>query len=163
MFFADTQNKLLHAVTGHTAAEIIVNRADAEKPNMALTAWKGSIVRKGDIFTAKNYLTKDEIDTLNRLVVIFLETAELRAKNRQDLTMDFWRDNVDRILDMNDQKILSGHGTVSNADMEKIARKVYDTFDAKRKAFDARQADEQDLKELEQEIKKQKNAHNDGM
>jgi len=83
MFFAETQNKLLYAVTEQTAAEIIVSRADVNKPNMALTSWKGGIVRKQDIYTAKNYLTKDEIDTLNRLVVIFLETAELRAKNRQ--------------------------------------------------------------------------------
>ena len=65
---------------------------------MALTAWKGSVVRKQDIFIAKNYLTEDEIDTLNRLVVIFLETAELRAKNRYDITMKFWHENVDRIL-----------------------------------------------------------------
>ena len=82
MFFAETQNKLLYAVTGNTAAEIIVSRADASKENMALTSWKGSIVRKQDLIIAKNYLSEDEIDTLNRLVVIFLETAELRAKNR---------------------------------------------------------------------------------
>lgn len=69
--------KLLFAVTGQTAAEIILNRADAEMPNMALTSWKGGVVRKQDIFIAKNYLNSDEIDTLNRLVVIFLETAEL--------------------------------------------------------------------------------------
>ncbi len=98
MFFAETQNKLLYAVTGKTAAEIIVERADAEKPNMALTAWKGSIVRKQDINVAKNYLNEEEIDTLNRLVVIFLETAELRAKSRQEIRMDFWRKNVDKIL-----------------------------------------------------------------
>jgi hypothetical protein len=106
MFFAETQNKLLFAVSGKTAAEIVLSRADATKPNMALTSWKGSIVRKGDIFTAKNYLTADEIDTLNRLVVIFLETAELRAKNRIDITMDFWRDNVDKILALNDKLVL---------------------------------------------------------
>ena len=87
MFFAETQNKLLYAVTNKTAAEIIVNRANAEKANMALTSWKGSIVRKQDIFIAKNYLYEDEIDTLNRLVVIFLESAELRVKSRNDKTM----------------------------------------------------------------------------
>lgn len=70
MFFAETQNKLLYAVTRQTAAEIILARADAGKPNMALTSWKGHVVRKQDIFIAKNYLTEDEIDTLNRLVVI---------------------------------------------------------------------------------------------
>lgn len=156
MFFAETQNKLLYAVTGRTAAEIIVDRADADKPNMALTSWKGGVVRKGDIFIAKNYLTADEIDTLNRLVVIFLETAELRIKERLDLTMDFWQENVDRILSFNDKKVLTGHGSVSTADMEKAARQVFAEFDAKRKAYAARQADEQDLQELENEIKKRK-------
>ena len=106
MFFAETQNKLLFAVTGKTAAEIIVSRANAEEPNMALTSWKGSIVRKQDIFTAKNYLTEDEIDTLNRLVVIFLESAELRAKSRMDITLSFWYDNVDKILEFQDKSIL---------------------------------------------------------
>ena len=99
MFFAEIQNKLLFAVTGQTAAEIVLNRADVDKPNMALTFWKGNVVRKQDIFIAKNYLDSDEIDTLNRLVVIFLETAELRAKNRIDITMKFWQENVDRILE----------------------------------------------------------------
>jgi hypothetical protein len=156
MFFAETQNKLLYAVTSKTAAEIIVSRARADAPNMNLTSWKGSIVRKGDIYTAKNYLTEDEIDTLNRLVVIFLESAELRAKNRLDLTISFWSDNVDRILDFNDQKILQRKGTISNAMMEKKVKEIYRQFDAKRKAWEAQQADEQDLKEIEQEIKSRK-------
>jgi hypothetical protein len=89
MFFAETQNKLLFAVTGKTAAELIVDRADTQKENMGLTSWKGTIVRKQDIIIAKNYLSEDEIDTLNRLVVIFLETAELTVKERKDLTMLF--------------------------------------------------------------------------
>src|SRR5690554_4311539 len=110
MFFAETQNKLLYAVTNQTASEIIVSRADASKPNMALTNWKGSIVRKQDIYIAKNYLTEDEIDTLNRLVVIFLETAELRVKERKDITMDFWRENVDRMIAFNDRKLLDSKG-----------------------------------------------------
>jgi hypothetical protein len=82
---------------------------------MALTSWKGTIVRKQDILIAKNYLNEDEIDSLNRFVVVFLETAELRAKNRQDITMDFWRDNVDKILTLNDKPLLQGSGTISNA------------------------------------------------
>lgn len=104
----------------------------------------------GEIFIAKNYLNKDEIDTLNRLVVIFLETAELRAKNRQDLNTSFWRENVDKILELNDQKILKTKGRISNAEMEQTVRAVYEAFDAKRKAFDAQQADAQDLEELKQ-------------
>lgn len=156
MFFAETQNKLLFAVTGKTAAEIIVNRADAEKPNMALTNWKGKVVRKQDIFTAKNFLSADEIDTLNRLVVIFLETAELRAKNRLDISTYFWRENVDRILDLNDKKILKGTGSVSKALMEKKVREIYNKFDKRRKAYEAELADAQDLKEIEEEVKSSK-------
>jgi hypothetical protein len=149
MFFAETQNKLLYAVTGQTAAEIIVSRADAEQPNMALTSWKGAIVRKGDIVIAKNYLNADEIDTLNRLVVIFLETAELRAKNKEDIKMAFWKENVDRILEFNDQKILNNAGKISNAVMEEKVKAIYEEFDNKRKAFDAEAADKQDLEEIE--------------
>ena len=157
MFFAETQNKLLYAVTNKTAAEIIISRADAAQPNMALTSWQGAVVRKQDVFIAKNYLNADEVDTLNRLVVIFLETAELRAKNRIDITMKFWRENVDRILEFNDKQILKHKGKISNAEMEKIARQVYEKFDKKRKAYDARLADEQDLEELKQlEAKLQK-------
>ena len=159
MFFAETQNKLLFAVTNQTAAEIIVSRADAQKQNMGLTSWKGTIVRKGDVFTAKNYLTEDEIDTLNRLVVVFLESAELRAKNRQDITMDFWQENVDKIIEFNDKKLLKNRGSVSKSQMEKIAGQVYEDFNNKRKIADAQQADLEDLKQiemLEKQIKENK-------
>jgi len=146
MFFAETQNKLLFAVTKQTAAEIVYSRADKDAPNMALTSFKGAVVRKGDITTAKNYLSEDEIDTLNRLVVIFLETAELRVKSRKDITMAFWKTNVDKVLEFNDQEILQGNGTISKAMMEKKVQEIYAAFDAKRKATDAK---EEDLKELE--------------
>jgi hypothetical protein len=159
MFFAETQNKLLYAVAGKTAAEIILDRADADKSNMALTSWKGSVVRKQDIFIAKNYLNKDEIDTLNRLVVIFLETAELRAKNRYDITMKFWHENVDRILTFNERPLLKGKGTISKVEMEEKVREIYRLFDAKRKKYEAIQADQADLAELkllEEKIEKSK-------
>lgn len=156
LFFAETQNKLLYAVTGQTAAEIVVSRANAQQPNMALTSWKGTIVRKQDIFTAKNYLQEAEIDTLNRLVVIFLEMAELRAKERLDITTAFWRENVDRILTFNEKKILLDTGSVSNEQMEQTVRNIYDEFDAKRKAFEASEADRHDLEELEKQIKNHK-------
>lgn len=159
MFFTETQNKLLFAVTNQTAAEIVVSRADAQKQNMGLTSWKGTIVRKGDIFIAKNYLTEDEIDTLNRLVVVFLESAELRAKNRQDITMDFWQENVDKIIEFNDKKLLKDRGSVSKSQMEKIAGQVYEDFNNKRKIADAQQADLEDLKQiemLEKQIKENK-------
>ena len=153
MFFAETQNKLLFAVTDKTAAELITSRANEDKSNMALSSWKGSIVRKQDIFIAKNYLSEDEIDTLNRLVVIFLETAELRAKNRIDITIKFWQETVDKILEFNDKKILSGKGLISNAQMEKKVREIYDRFDTKRKEYEAIQADKYDLEDLEKAIK----------
>lgn len=150
LFFAQVQNKLLYAVTHATAAEIIVSRADAEKANMGLTAWKGSIVRKQDIYTAKNYLNADEIDTLNRLVTIFLETAELRAKNRVDTTMDFWRENADRIIQSNEFKLLQNQGTINKEKMEALAISQYQLFDKKRKTHEAQQADKQDEEELQQ-------------
>lgn len=149
MFYAQTQNKILYAITGQTAAEIVVSRADASKSNMALTSWEGSVVRKGDIYTAKNYLTEDEIDTLNRFVMVFLESAELRAKNRQDITMDFWRENIDKIITFNDKELLKGNGSISNEQMKKLVGKVYEEFDTKRKQFEAQQADLYDLKEIE--------------
>lgn len=159
MFFAETQNKLLFAVTKRTAAEIVVDRADADAINMGLTNWKGSVVRKQDITVAKNYLSSDEIDTLNRLAVIFLETAELRAKNRVDITMDFWRQNVDRILDGNEMPLLEDKGSVSHKQMEDRVRKEYEQFDARRKKYDAEQADAQDLEELkalEEQVKRER-------
>ena len=159
MFFAETQNKLLYAVTGKTAAEIVVFRADGSKPNMNLTSWKGSIVRKQDVFIAKNYLTHDEIDILNRLVVLFLESAELRAKNRKDLTMSFWRENVDKILEFQDKIVLRDAGSVSHTVMEKQVRKIYELFDERRKATEAKEADQADLEELkrlEEKVKKGK-------
>lgn len=116
---------------------------------MALTSWKGSVVRKQDIFIAKNYLTKDEIDSLNRFVVVFLETAELRAKNRQDITMGFWRENVDRIIEFNDRRLLSAHGSISNAQMEEMVKKIYEKYDNNRKKHEAQKADYEDLLELE--------------
>lgn len=149
MFYAQTQNKILYAITGQTAAEIVVSRADTSKSNMALTSWEGSVVRKGDIYTAKNYLTEDEIDTLNRFVMVFLESAELRAKNRQDITMDFWRENIDKIITFNDKELLKGNGSISNEQMKKLVGKVYEEFDTKRKQFEAQQADLYDLKEIE--------------
>lgn len=157
MFFAETQNKLLYAVTGQTAAEIITHRADASKPNMGLTSWKGSIVRKGDICVAKNYLEESEIDKLNRLTNIFLESAELRVKERKDLTLDFWRSNVNSLLTFQGQDILTGNGSISNAQMEQHVYAIYEDFDKRRKAFEVQMADKEDalyFERMESEVKK---------
>lgn len=153
LFFADTQNKLLFGVTRKTAAEIIDTRANADAPNMALTSWSGSIVRKADVIVVKNYLTSDEIDVLNRLVTIFLESAELHVKMRKDLTLDFWRASVDKLLLDHGVPLLQSHGRITMEQAQIHARKIYEEFDARRKAFDAAQADELDLLELEQETK----------
>jgi hypothetical protein len=152
MFFAETQNKLLYAITQKTAAEIVISRADASSPNMALTAWKGKIVRKQDIYIAKNYLTEDELDSLNRLVIIFLEVAELQAKDKKDITMKFWRENIDGIISFNKKELLIGKGNVSNEQMEKFVDEVYEKFDEKRKHFELQQADAEDMEELKQVV-----------
>lgn len=150
LFFAEVQNKLIYAVSGHTAAELVVDRANSSEPNMALTSWKGARVRKQDVIIAKNYLSTDEIDTLNRLVVIFLEQAELRVKQRQDLTLNFWRNNLDKMLDFNDQPILDGAGKVSREQMEALVHKRDEEFDSRRKQQERLDADADDLKEIEQ-------------
>jgi hypothetical protein len=148
LFFAETQNKLLFAVTRQTAAEIVVTRADPSAPNMALTNWSGSRVRKHDVIVAKNYLSADEVDTLNRLVVIFLEQAELRVKERKQLTLDYWRQNVDRLLDFNEKAVLTHAGSVSREAMERIARERFDAFDENRRIAEASQADAEEIAEL---------------
>lgn len=159
-FFANTQNKLLFAVTGKTAAELIVSRANSNEKNMGLTSFKGSIVRKEDIYIAKNYLTANELDTLNRFVIVFLETAELKAKNREYITMDFWYENVDKIIEFNDRKVLNNTGTISHEAMKKIVADRYMEFDKKRKEYAKLISDENELMEieaLEQKIKNEKN------
>ncbi len=161
MFFAETQNKLLFAVSGQTAAEVIVARADSNKKNMGLTGWKGGIVRKQDIIIAKNYLSEDEIDTLNRLVVIFLETAELTVKERKDLTIAFWKENVDKLLNFQNKKILRGIGSMSHEQMEVLVGKVYEEFDQNRKEYDTFLSDQNDLNEIK-EIEDQINKHKKG-
>lgn len=165
LFFAEVQNKLLYAVTRHTAAELVVARADPESPNVALMSWSGSRVRKQDVTIAKNYLTSDEIDTLNRLVVIFLEQAELRVKERKVLTLGYWRSNVDRMLEFNEKPILDGKGRISHDTMQKIAHDRYERFDSARRLAEARQADAEELAELEQlerELEKKTGRKNNG-
>lgn len=153
-FFAEVQNKLLYAVTQHTAAEIVVNRAKADLPNMGLTAWKGSIVRKEDIFIAKNYLTNNEVDTLNRIVTLFLDTAELRVKEQIPLSLEFWKQEADAVIQFSRKPLLNNPGTISHDAMKAIASKIYTEFDTNRKRTEAQQADEEDNKALEKLINK---------
>ena len=106
-------------------------------------------MRKHDVIVAKNYLTKDEIDTLNRLVVIFLDQAELRAKDGKTLTLDFWRSNLDRLMQFNDRPVLSSAGSISHEKMKSIAEERYLEFDEKRRAAEALEAEHEDIKALE--------------
>ncbi|QWT46489.1 virulence RhuM family protein [Azospira inquinata] len=159
-FFATVQNLLLYAVTQQTAAELILARANAADPHFGLLAWKGAQVRKQDIIVAKNYLTEDEIDTLNRLVVIFLETAELRAKRQTVTPMAFWQENVGQIITANGFPLLSGAGAISHAHMEQQVGALFQGYDQHRKGLEAQAADAQDeaeLKALENKIKHRPN------
>jgi len=156
-FFATVQNLLLYAVTRQTAAEIILTRANPADPHFGLLTWKGAQVRKQDIVVAKNYLTEDEIDTLNRLVVIFLETAELRAKRREEIRMAFWQENVGQIITANGFPLLSGTGSVSHARMEQKVGTLFQDYDQRRKTLEAQAADvrdEAELRALESTLKK---------
>jgi hypothetical protein len=135
-FFATVQNKMLHAVTGRTAAEIVLARANPNEPNMGLTSWKGGKVRKGDVTVAKNYLADPEIKDLNRVVVMFLDVAEDRAERRKAMTMADWETELDRFLVYNERAVLTGSGRVSHAEMEQIASDRFNAFDAVRKAAD---------------------------
>ena len=153
MFFAQTQNKLLYAITHKTAAELICERANAKELNMGLTSWKGNIVRKGDVIVAKNYLHKEELDSLNRLVNVFLESAEIRVRDKQTLTMDFWRQNVDSLLVFQGKEILKDNGSVSNAQMEQVAYEQYEKFNQKRKEENLLKAEKEDEEILESTYK----------
>jgi len=150
LLFAEVQNKLFFAVTGFTAAELIVQRADATKANMNLTSFKGSRVRKADVVIAKNYLNEDELDSLNRLASMFFEFAEFRAKNKQHLKLADWRQYIDNFIAFNEQPLLNHCGTVSREQMISLAHERYASFDKNRKVADAREADRIELEQLEQ-------------
>lgn len=156
-FFATIQNKLVFAITGQTAAELIVARADAAKPNMALTSWSGNRVRKADVTVSKNYLDAGEIEQLNRLTTMFLDFAEDRASRRQETRMADWIAQTDRFLAFNERDILKGKGRISHERMEEIAHSRFETFDAGRRAAEAIEAEQEaeaDLAKLEAEAKR---------
>jgi len=156
LFFAEVQNKLLFATTHHTAAEIIIQRAKAEDLNMGLTSWKGSRVRKEDVIIAKNYLSEDEIDTLNRMVTLFLDTAELRIKEQIPLSTDFWKQEADSVIQFSRKPLLLNKGKVSNEQAKDFAEKQYIIFDSERKKAEALQADLEDQKVIEELLEKAK-------
>jgi len=158
-FFATIQNKLVLAITGKTAAELIVARADPSRPNMALTSWKGDRVRKGDVTISKNYLSADEISDLNLLTAQFLDFAELRARNRQPTTMSEWMAQTDRFVAFNERGVLQGAGRTSHASMEQIVAERFETFDKRRRAAETEAAEAEatsELTEIEQQARSSK-------
>lgn len=137
-FFSIVQNKLHWAIAGKTAAEIISGRANAEKPNMGLTNWKGSKVRRTDVAVAKNYLTADEISELNRIVVMYLDHAEDQARRRRPLHMRDWRARLDAFLKFNEREILEHAGKVSMEVAQALALDEYEKFNKLRLDDEAR-------------------------
>ncbi|MFB9885057.1 virulence RhuM family protein [Balneatrix alpica] len=149
LLFAEVQNKLFFAVTGHTAAELVIERSDPSKPNMNLTNFAGNKVRKADVVIAKNYLQADELESLNRLVSMFFEFAEFRAKNKTHLRLQDWREYVDKFMDFNEQPLLNNAGQISRKQMEQLVNQRYEQFDQQRKLADAQATDKAELEELE--------------
>jgi hypothetical protein len=149
VFFKKVQNKMLWAITGKTAAELIEFRSNPDLPNMGLTSWQGSIVRKQDVAIAKNYLNADEIKDLNEIVTMYLDYAERQARQRKTITMEQWSEKLDAFLSFNEHELLTHAGKVKAEVAQKIAEQRYEEFNNKRKAEDALTADKEDLKELE--------------
>lgn len=132
LFFKTVQNKLHYAVSGETAAEIIYLRADASKDNMGLTSWEGSKVRKSDVVVAKNYLSKEEISSLNKIVTMYLDYAEEMAKENIPMHMRDWIKVLDEFLRFNRKDLLEGAGKISNAIARQKALKEYEIYDNNR-------------------------------
>lgn len=150
LFFKKVQNKMLWAVTGQTAPELIAARADPALPNMGLTTWAGGRVRKQDVTVAKNYLTREEIEALDRIVVMYLDYAEDQAQRRRTLTMGDWEDKLDAFLQFNEREVLPHAGKLRADVAEKLALERYESFDAARREAARLAADVEDMAALEQ-------------
>lgn len=148
-FFAKVQNKMLWAVTGKTAAELVAARSDATAPNMGLTSWAGSMVRKADVATGKNYLSQHEISDLNRVVTMYLDYAEDQATRRRTVTMQEWSDKLDAFLQFNDRELLTDAGSVQAAVAKALAEDRYEQFAAARHLAEAQAADAADFAAIE--------------
>ncbi|MBN2063285.1 MAG: virulence RhuM family protein [Sedimentisphaerales bacterium] len=148
LFFAAMQNKMHYAATGQTAAEIIKARVDGQLPNSGLTNWKGSRVLKSDIGVAKNYLLPNEIDTLNRITVMFLDQAEFRAQRRQTIRMADWEIFLDKFLADVELPVLAGAGSVTHQQAQDYANEQYDLFAHRRAELEQQQAEQNYIEDL---------------
>ncbi|MBF0464189.1 MAG: virulence RhuM family protein [Nitrospirae bacterium] len=159
-FYATVQNKLHWAIHGQTAAEVIKHRADAKMPNMGLTTWKNAPhgqIRKTDITIAKNYLTEDELRELNRIVNMYLDYAELQAKNRKPMHMSDWVKKLDAFLEFNEQNILTHAGKVSHELAQEHSEQEFEKFEAERRLVEA-QEQTSDFDRVIEDIKQLKNS-----
>ena len=155
-FFSIIQNKLHFSATGMTAAELIQSRANHMLPNIGLTSWKVGEVRKTDVTTAKNYLNEEEIDELNRIVVMWLDFAEDQAKRRKQVFMKDWEQKLDEFLRFNERKVLPNAGEVSKQDAEGHAKAEYERFEIRRRAYKESIGEAEIIKQLEEAVKESK-------
>jgi hypothetical protein len=150
LFFKKVQNKMLWAITGQTAAELVADRSNPELPNMGLTTWKGSRVRKQDVTIAKNYLQPEEIEALDRIVTMYLDYAEDQARRRRTMTMADWEARLDSFLTFNERELLTHAGLVQASVAEALAAERYEAFDAQRRLAEQEEADRADLEAIEE-------------
>ena len=158
-FFSIVQNKLHFAISEKTAAELIYERADAKKPNMGLTSWRGAKVRRQDVTIAKNYLNEKEMEGLNRIVTMYLDYAEYQAKRHKQIFMRDWRKKLDAFLKFNEHEILDNPGKVSKEVADNLALEHYEVFNQHRLDVEAKQeaiADDKELKLIQSKIEKKK-------
>ena len=154
VFFQTVQNKLHFAATGKTAPELIAERADATRPNMGLTTWKGGVVRKGDVTIAKNYLREDEIAGLNLIVVMFLDYAEDQARRRRQVFLKDWKEKLDQFLQFNERNVLPDMGRISREQADELAHGHYARFEQRRRTAIELEAEEEAVKQLTETAKK---------
>ena len=154
VFFQTIQNKLHFAATGKTAAELVAERADSSQPNMGLMAWRSGVVRKGDVAIAKNYLREDEIEELNRIVVMFLDFAEDQAKRKKQIFLQNWVTRLHDFLNLNERAILPDAGQVSREEARQLAEEEYEKFAARRREALEAQGEADLLGLLDDEMKK---------
>ncbi len=148
-FFRIIQNKLHFAATGHTAAELIAQRADHALPNMGLTSWARNEVRKPDVTIAKNYLNSDEIIELNRIVSMWLDFAEDQATRRKQVFMKEWQERLDEFLRFTNREVLADAGNVSKINADEIAEAEYEKFAVRRRDAKELQGEADLMKQIE--------------
>ena len=128
LFFKQVQNKMHWAAHKHTAAEVIYQRADAEKEHMGLTSWQGKSIKRTDVEVAKNYLNKDELDALNKIVTAYLDIAEVHALNHEPMYMKDWLETIDDYLKMTRRDILKTKGSVTHKQALEKAHEEYEKY-----------------------------------